>query len=80
MGDAKYFVVWGHLLLHMTMEFKPDLVLILAGFDAGTGDVGGCHVTPQGFGQLTRKIYLLNLFPWSPPWKGATSKAYLASV
>ncbi|KAJ3005052.1 UNVERIFIED_CONTAM: Histone deacetylase hda1, partial [Siphonaria sp. JEL0065] len=40
----------------MTREFKPDIIVVSAGFDAGVGELGGCFVTPAGFGRMTRAL------------------------
>jgi acetoin utilization deacetylase AcuC-like enzyme len=56
MGDSEYLAVWEMLLLPMLSEFNPDLLLISAGFDAATGDIGNCRVTPIGFAILTSRI------------------------
>jgi histone deacetylase 6 len=57
MGDNEYYAAWHHLLLPMAREFDPNLILISAGFDAADGDAAGdCHVTPNGFCQLTRSL------------------------
>ncbi|KAI3928966.1 hypothetical protein MKW92_024598, partial [Papaver armeniacum] len=34
-GDADYFVVWDHVLIPITKDFDPDIILISGGFDAG---------------------------------------------
>lgn len=35
------------------IQFRPELVLVAAGFDAAQGDpLGGCLVTPQGYGTM----------------------------
>jgi histone deacetylase 6 len=40
--------------------FDPQLVIIAAGFDAVEGDpLGGCHVTPRGFGHLAARLLRL---------------------
>jgi len=59
MGDEEYLAVWKNVLMPIANQFKPDLVLVSAGFDAAEGDVGECHVTPECFGELTK--YLLTL-------------------
>ena len=59
MGDDEYLAVWKTILMPIANEFNPDLVLVSAGFDAATGDVGECNVTPECFGELTK--YLLTL-------------------
>ena len=56
MGDDEYYAVWEHILLPVTKEFLPDLVLISAGFDAANGDLGENRVSPECFGELTRSV------------------------
>jgi len=53
----EYLLVWQEVLLPMCREFKPDIVLISAGFDACIGDpLGGMRVTPPCYGLLTRLL------------------------
>jgi len=59
MGDDEYLVVWEKLLMPVANEFKPDLVLVSAGFDAARGDMGECDVTPECFARLTRRLKTL---------------------
>ena len=41
------------LVVPLTYEFKPELLVVAAGFDAGIADpVGGCAVTPACYGHL----------------------------
>ena len=56
MGDAEYYAAWDHIVMPLAREFKPDLVLVSAGFDAADGDMGECHVTPECFGLLTQSL------------------------
>lgn len=56
MGDDEYLVVWEKILMPVAQKFKPDLVLVSAGFDAAAGDMGECDVTPECFGRLTRRL------------------------
>lgn len=35
-GDADYLAVWDHILLPVAKEFRPDIIIISAGFDAGS--------------------------------------------
>jgi hypothetical protein len=45
------------VLLPIARQFQPSLTLISAGFDAARGDpLGGCDVTPQGYGHLTKQL------------------------
>lgn len=59
MGDAEYRAVWQLVVLPLVLEFRPDLVLVSAGFDAADGDSGGggdCCVSPAFFGDLTMQL------------------------
>lgn len=57
MGDDEYLAAWQCVLLPIAFEFRPDLILVSAGFDAVTGDpLGGCSVSPGCYGQLTRLL------------------------
>jgi hypothetical protein len=54
-GDEEYRAVVNQLLRPIAQEYKPDLVLISAGFDAAQGDpLGGCHITPEGYYMMTK--------------------------
>ena len=54
LGDGDYLVIFERLLKPIALEFKPDLVLVSAGFDIHFNDpIGGMKVTPAGFAGLT---------------------------
>ncbi|KAG2305569.1 hypothetical protein Bca52824_034220 [Brassica carinata] len=54
---ADYLAVWDHILIPVTKEFKPDIILLSAGFDAATGDpLGSCLVTPYGYSVMLKKL------------------------
>jgi acetoin utilization deacetylase AcuC-like enzyme len=56
-GDAEYVGIYQKILKPIALEFRPDLVLVSAGFDIYFGDpLGGMNVTPIGFAGLTRII------------------------
>nr|GEW29838.1 hypothetical protein [Tanacetum cinerariifolium] len=56
-GDADYVAAWDHILIPVAKAFKPDIILISAGFDAAIGDpLGGCRITPNGYGILLKKL------------------------
>lgn len=56
-GDGEYVVLFEELLRPIAMEFKPDIILVSAGFDIHFSDpVGGMQVTPKGFAAMTRSI------------------------
>jgi acetoin utilization deacetylase AcuC-like enzyme len=57
LGDAEYVGIFQKILKPIALEFRPDLVLVSAGFDIYFGDpLGGMNVTPMGFAGLTRII------------------------
>jgi len=52
-GDAEILKAWDDVVMPACRAFDPDLVLVSAGFDAARGDpLGGCDVTPAGYGHL----------------------------
>eukprot|EP00294_Goniomonas_avonlea_P014009 CAMPEP_0114543584 /NCGR_PEP_ID=MMETSP0114-20121206/2430_1 /TAXON_ID=31324 /ORGANISM="Goniomonas sp, Strain m" /LENGTH=370 /DNA_ID=CAMNT_0001727925 /DNA_START=218 /DNA_END=1332 /DNA_ORIENTATION=+ len=56
-GDADYELVWSLVVLPLARQFDPELVLVSAGFDAAAGDpLGGCKLSPDGYGRLTRGL------------------------
>lgn len=54
-GNAQYVKVFRRLLEPVALAFKPELVLVSAGFDIHTQDLlGSMKVTSRGFAYLTR--------------------------
>ncbi|XP_067833888.1 histone deacetylase 6 [Heptranchias perlo] len=54
MGDSEYMVAFQRVVLPISYQFQPELVLISAGFDAARGDpLGGCQVTPECYAHMT---------------------------
>ena len=52
-GDEEYVAVFAHVLMPIALQFKPQLILISAGFDAHAHDpLGGMNVSTAGFGIL----------------------------
>lgn len=52
-ADAEYIKVYSEILKPIALEFKPELVLVSAGFDPYLEDpLGGMGVTGEGFGSL----------------------------
>lgn len=52
-GDAEYIRVYSEILKPIALEYKPELVLVSAGFDPYYQDpLGGMGVTGEGFGVL----------------------------
>ncbi len=56
-GDNEYIGIFESTLKPVGLEFKPDLVLVSAGFDIYENDpLGGMQVTPSGFAGLMRSV------------------------
>jgi len=54
-GNAQYVKIYRRLLEPVALAFKPELVLVSAGFDIYAQDpLGGMKVTSRGFAYLTR--------------------------
>jgi acetoin utilization deacetylase AcuC-like enzyme len=52
-GDTEYLAVYDRILKPVALEYKPELVLVSAGFDPYVKDpLGGMSVTGDGFGNL----------------------------
>jgi acetoin utilization deacetylase AcuC-like enzyme len=52
-GDAEYYKIFKNVLEPVADQYKPQLVLVSAGFDIYFKDpLGGMEVTPQGFAAL----------------------------
>jgi histone deacetylase 6 len=42
MGNGDYMAAFSHVIVPIAHEFRPDLVIVSAGFDASAGDpIGG---------------------------------------
>ncbi len=49
-GDAEYDAIYGALIPRILERFRPNLILVSAGYDIATGDpLAGMTVTPEGF-------------------------------
>ncbi|WEJ95972.1 Histone deacetylase hda1 [Yamadazyma tenuis] len=56
-GDGDYVYAFNKLVIPVISEFDPDFIIVSSGFDAADGDiVGGCHVTPAGYGYMTHML------------------------
>ncbi|MBN2568294.1 MAG: histone deacetylase [Deltaproteobacteria bacterium] len=54
-GDAEYLKIFRTVLEPVALAYRPDLVLLSAGFDTYYKDpLGGMNVTPSGFANLMR--------------------------
>jgi acetoin utilization deacetylase AcuC-like enzyme len=56
-GDAQFLEAFKTRLVPAARKFKPDFILISAGFDGMRNDVlGQFDITPQGFAAMTRVV------------------------
>nr|HID57875.1 histone deacetylase [Desulfobacterales bacterium] len=56
-GDREFFHVYKEVLLPISCVFKPELILISAGFDTYIEDpLGGMRMTPRGYAAITRLV------------------------
>ena len=56
-GDAEYGLMFDTLLAPLLLAFKPEFILVSAGFDAHERDpLGGMRVTTRGFGLFARRL------------------------
>lgn len=54
MGNAEYIAAFQQIVMPISYQFNPELILVSAGFDACIGDpLGGCKVTPEMYGHMT---------------------------
>lgn len=57
MDDGDYFYAFNKVVIPIITEFDPDLIIVSSGFDAADGDIiGGCHVSPAGYGHMTHLL------------------------
>ena len=55
--DEDYLYIFKNILSPIASAFKPDFILLSAGFDIYTGDpLGGMQVTGEGFGALACQL------------------------
>jgi acetoin utilization deacetylase AcuC-like enzyme len=56
-GDAEYVEIYRRVVSQIGKAFRPELVIVSAGFDIFEGDpLGGMAVTPNGFALLARVL------------------------
>lgn len=59
-GDADYAAVFDAVVCPLGRAFRPDVVLVAAGWDAARGDfLGDFDVTPAGYAALTHALVAL---------------------
>jgi acetoin utilization deacetylase AcuC-like enzyme len=56
-GDTEFFQIFKQILSPIAGAFKPELILVSAGFDTYVDDpLGGMKVTPKGYAALTHLL------------------------
>ncbi|HZE97862.1 MAG TPA: SUMF1/EgtB/PvdO family nonheme iron enzyme [Planctomycetota bacterium] len=56
-GDEAYRKIYDETLKPAALAFKPDFILISAGFDSARGDLlGELDLTPAGYAAMTKKV------------------------
>jgi len=59
-SDRDIAHVMQHVICPLLERFRPDAILVSAGFDAAKGDpLGECRVSPEAFGWMTRCLFRL---------------------
>ncbi len=56
-GDSEFLYIFKNILSPIAAEFKPDFILVSAGFDISSADpLGGMKVSASGFGALALNL------------------------
>ncbi|MDY0000452.1 MAG: histone deacetylase [Polyangia bacterium] len=59
-GDAELMEVFDRVFVPVLMQYKPDVLLVSAGYDAHEADpLGGMEVSDEGFRMMARKLHLV---------------------
>lgn len=60
MGDSEYLAAFDRVLQPIARQFRPEVVLVSAGFDAAEGDpLGDMRVSPPGYALMTSRLLSL---------------------
>lgn len=62
MGDAEYLAAFRSIVMPISREFNPSMVLVACGFDGARGhpfNFGGYDLTPACFAYMTRQLMTL---------------------
>jgi acetoin utilization deacetylase AcuC-like enzyme len=60
MGDREYLQIFRDVIVPVGIEYRPELILVSAGFDAHRNDpLGGMELTAFGYAAMTREILRL---------------------
>lgn len=82
-GDAEYAAAFERIVCPIVETYRPDLVLLSAGFDAHARDpLGGMTLTDEGYRMLTRALLAVvsPTCPWSVVLEGGYDLAGLAGA
>jgi acetoin utilization deacetylase AcuC-like enzyme len=56
-GDDDFLFIYQEILAPVAERYRPDFILVSAGFDIGDGDpLGGMRISRQGFGRLADSL------------------------
>ncbi len=57
LGDEHYARIFNDILAPVLRQYKPELILVSAGYDTALNDpLGGMNITTEGFAYMTRKV------------------------
>src|SRR5262249_33178519 len=71
-GDAEYLAAWDQIIAPAARWFKPDLLLVSAGYDALDSDpLAGMKISRGGFGEMARRAKAI-----SPRWVAILEGGY----
>jgi acetoin utilization deacetylase AcuC-like enzyme len=60
-GDRGYLLAWDKVALPVALEYKPELILVSAGYDAHQLDpLGQQQITTVGFAMLSQRLFELS--------------------
>jgi acetoin utilization deacetylase AcuC-like enzyme len=60
MGDLHYALATEEVVMPILEQFRPELIVVSAGFDAAKHDpLGGCDVSPKGYARMLRRVQSL---------------------
>ena len=78
-GDAEYALAMEEVVLPLVRAWRPDLVIVSAGFDAHAADpLGGMRLSSAGFRDLFGRLFAL-LGELGIPWAAALEGGYARS-
>lgn len=61
-GNDDLYAVFDYIVMPLIQDFKPEIILISAGFDAAKGDLlGDCWVTHVGYATVLHKLLKLKI-------------------